>query len=901
MRKESGKFLLFVSFVFHLVANLGALSFFSFPSHQPCLILTGFRRIRYVLPAFPPQVRSPAVSGITLAKNIYVGDFLPKEFQERLEQEIGFREAIEQAQKKILITKILDTGRVAIRNLEAYPLSSLWAIYHVASSQISSDLTFAQFQEVYKIVVEGFKDAGITKYLDQSKAYDVYKGEASRVWTAIEKEFPAEIPELTHLAVAVRDVVQEGVINADASDKIFILTQRMEELVSLAEFARLLREKDPQIRNELVEELKRVGSGRGAQAINDALETVKEAVMKVEGFALHPQQYLGGYLLFKGGFSLDMKTGEGKTLTEVTAAYLLNKAAGKKLIIFEAKDELAKKDIEETDKIYKALNLKVGIINEKNVGNVDIESYDVIYAEASRPVFHFMFQFFQGFTHSYDNWRAIASEEDAVLIESAMSPMIISGDKISLLVPDKEFLLSKSEAARQEITKPGGFIDRSVKGEISANKFIEELAGRDIWLARAAETWLFYHKDVHYVIERGKIVIIGELTQEARRGQQWMAGLHQLIEAKEGLSLSDFQRTQMLYTLSQFFGKRLKLQGGSTGSADPFADFLKQTYGLETIRMPRSKPLRRDEYEYLFFNENKRLEYTIDKIKELTRKGHPILIWQSTILDVKNYRDSLIKKGIPSNKIQILTAQEAMQGRVSGIVKQAGQSGMITIATDLGGRGLNIKPHKEHLVVIIPALPSEWSLIQIGGRTGRHGAKGELYILISHEELKAAGINVPDSLFGESGFIDLESDSLEISLLNKQIDMLQKQRTQLLLSRFTLQLASQTKAVNMIDQFIAYDSEAKRNPRQLARKWLNDIDKDPEIAPIKDVLLGIINNCDPKLVLDAIIKAIYQKMQELLNPPKITDELFSYIKSLDEDLFWKGLKKQAINNIARGP
>ncbi|MDP1998488.1 MAG: preprotein translocase subunit SecA, partial [Rhodoferax sp.] len=440
-------------------------------------------------------------------------------------------------------------------------------------------------------------------------------------------------------------------------------------------------------------------------------------VMKMRHFDV---QMLGGMSLHNGKIS-EMGTGEGKTLTATLPVYL-NALTGKGVHVVTVNDYLANRDAQWMGKLYNFLGLSVGI----NLPNMPREEKQAAY----RADITYGTNNEYGFDYLRDNMvyeaadrvqrglnYAIVDEVDSILIDEARTPLIISGQAedhtdlylaINKVVP----LLFKQEGEEdprtgEGITKPGDFtLDEKTRqvflteqGHESAEKILFELGlipeGATLYdpanitlmhhLYAALRANHLYHRDQHYVVQEGEVVIVDEFTGRLMSGRRWSEGLHQAVEAKEGVGIQPENQTMASITFQNYFRLYSKL-AGMTGTADTEAYEFQEIYGLETVVMPPNRPSKRvDQLDRVYKTTREKYEAAIADIRECYERGQPVLVGTTSIENSEIIADLLQKEKLPH---QVLNAKQ--HAREADIVAQAGRAKMITIATNMAGRGTDI-------------------------------------------------------------------------------------------------------------------------------------------------------------------------------------------------------------------
>jgi preprotein translocase subunit SecA len=452
----------------------------------------------------------------------------------------------------------------------------------------------------------------------------------------------------------------------------------------------------------------------------DAFAVVREASKRVMKMRHFDVQLLGGMSLHNGKIS-EMGTGEGKTLTATLPVYL-NALSGKGVHVVTVNDYLANRDAQWMGKLYNFLGMSVGINLPQMPREEKQAAYrsDITYGTNNE----------YGFDYLRDNMVyevadrvqrglnfAIVDEVDSILIDEARTPLIISGqaeDHTSLYVAINKVvpLLTRQEGEAdprtgEGVTKPGDFtldekshqVFLTEQGHESAERILFELGlipqGATLYdpanitlmhhLYAALRANHLYHRDQHYVVQQGEIVIVDEFTGRLMSGRRWSDGLHQAVEAKEGVSIQPENQTLASITFQNYFRLYGKL-AGMTGTADTEAYEFQEIYGLETVVMPHNRPNKRqDQLDRVYKTTKEKYEASIKDIRECFERGQPVLVGTTSIENSEIIANLLEKEKLPH---QVLNAKQ--HAKEADIVAQAGRPKMITIATNMAGRGTDI-------------------------------------------------------------------------------------------------------------------------------------------------------------------------------------------------------------------
>ncbi|MEK7601545.1 MAG: preprotein translocase subunit SecA [Patescibacteria group bacterium] len=559
-----------------------------------------------------------------------------------------------------------------------------------------------------------------------------------------------------------------------------------------------LKEKTFEFKKRLAEGL---AGGAAEAAVLDSLApeafaAVREASRRTLGQRHFDVQLIGGMILHQGNIS-EMRTGEGKTLVATLPAYL-NALTGKGVHIVTVNDYLSRRDAVWMGEVYDALGLTVGIINHEASFLYDasrIPAEDAAQDDATRDAtgaFKVVHDFLQpcsrreayaaditygtnnefGFDYLRDNLEyekqnlrqrlpqtggyhfAIVDEIDSILIDEARTPLIISAP-----VSDAEALYGKFAAIAQTLTPEEDYTVEEKHKQISLTDSGIEKAERalgvdniytdaGIKLVHHLETSVrakaLFHKDKEYVIRDGQVVIVDEFTGRLQPGRRWSEGLHQAIEAKEGVSIQQESRTFASITFQNYFRLYEKL-AGMTGTAMTSSEEFYKVYGLNTVVVPTNKAVTRSDLDDLIFQtENGKYRAIAKRVKELHEKGQPVLVGTASVEKNEMLAAHFKQEGIPH---EVLNAKN--HEREGEIIAQAGRKGGVTIATNMAGRGVDIKLGGN------PGTPEEYEGVkefgglfvlgterhearridnQLRGRSGRQGDPGETQFYVSLED-----------------------------------------------------------------------------------------------------------------------------------------------------------------------
>ncbi|MCW8955292.1 MAG: preprotein translocase subunit SecA [Gammaproteobacteria bacterium] len=447
------------------------------------------------------------------------------------------------------------------------------------------------------------------------------------------------------------------------------------------------------------------------ELLPEAFAVVREAGRRAMSMRHFDVQLIGGIALHKGNIA-EMRTGEGKTLVATLAAYL-NALSGKGVHVITVNDYLATRDAEWMGRLYSFLGMSVGVA----VSGMDPLQKKQAYAADITYGTNNEF----GFDYLRDNMAfsaeervqrelnfAIVDEVDSILIDEARTPLIISGptsDNSELYVKFNDLVRFLQRAEDEE--SAGDFTvdekNKQIHMTESGQEHIEQLLLKDgilgendslysaaninliHYLNAALRANVIYQKDVHYIVQNGKIVIVDEFTGRTMEGRRWSDGLHQAIEAKEGVSIENENQTLASITFQNYFRLYDKL-AGMTGTADTEAFEFQQIYGLEVMVIPTHMDIARKDYgDLIFLTQEEKFDAIVEDIEDCQQRQQPVLVGTASI-EASEYLSSLLdKSGIKHN---VLNAKQ--HEREANIIAEAGSPGAVTIATNMAGRGTDI-------------------------------------------------------------------------------------------------------------------------------------------------------------------------------------------------------------------
>jgi preprotein translocase subunit SecA len=593
---------------------------------------------------------------------------------------------------------------------------------------------------------------------------------------------------------------------------------------------------DEELKAKTVEFRERLDKGENLdQILPEAFATVREASKRVFGMRHFDVQLIGGMVLNSGQIA-EMRTGEGKTLTATLPAYL-NALPSKGVHIVTVNDYLAKRDAETNRALFEFLGMTVGI----NVPNMhpqekkDAYQADILYGTNNEFGFDYLrdnMAFRVEDRVQRERFFAVVDEVDSILIDEARTPLIISGPaedssdlytRINTLIPHLE---QQDQEDSEEYRGDGHYTvdekSKQVHLTETGQEFVEELLIKNGMMEEgdtlysptnisllhhvnaALRAHVLFEKNVDYIVnEQGEVVIVDEHTGRTMPGRRWSEGLHQAVEAKEGVKIQNENQTLASITFQNYFRLYDKLSG-MTGTADTEAFEFQSIYGLETVVIPTNKPMvRNDMPDVVYRTEVEKFNAIIEDIKERAAKGQPSLVGTVSI-----EKSELLSNALKQAKIKHNVLNAKFHEREAEIVAEAGTPGAVTIATNMAGRGTDIvlggswqakveqldNPSQEQ----IDAIKAEWKVIhdqvleagglhiigterhesrridnQLRGRSGRQGDAGSSRFYLSMED-QLLRIFTSDRMASliQSGMD--EGEAIESKMLSRSIEKAQR-------------------------------------------------------------------------------------------------------------------------------
>ncbi|WP_445479382.1 accessory Sec system translocase SecA2 [Lysinibacillus irui] len=482
--------------------------------------------------------------------------------------------------------------------------------------------------------------------------------------------------------------------------------------------------------------------------IPDAFAVVREASKRVLGMRHFDVQLIGGLVLAEGNIA-EMPTGEGKTLVASLPSYV-RALEGKGVHVITVNDYLAKRDYELVGQIHRFLGLTVGLNVPMMEADAKKEAYnaDITYGVGTEF----------GFDYLRDNMAysladkvqrpyhfAIIDEVDSVLIDEAKTPLIIAGK-----MPSNEELHRIAAMLAKRFKKDEDYdFDEETKATSLTDKGIEKVEAAfnidnlyDLehqtlfhYVIQAVRAHVMFKRDVDYIVKEDKIELVDMFTGRILEGRSLSDGLHQAIEAKEGVTITDENKSMAQITIQNYFRMYPKLSG-MTGTAKTQEKEIREVYGMEVVQIPTNRPRQRiDQPDIIFSTQEAKYKYVAAEVKKRHEKGQPILIGTTSILQSETVADYLKKEKLTFQLLNAKTVEQEVE-----LISQAGQKGRITVATNMAGRGTDImlgeEVHELGGLYVIGTEKHESRRVdnQLRGRSGRQGDVGESRFILSIED-----------------------------------------------------------------------------------------------------------------------------------------------------------------------
>ncbi|MEH6986965.1 preprotein translocase subunit SecA [Cytobacillus firmus] len=565
------------------------------------------------------------------------------------------------------------------------------------------------------------------------------------------------------------------------------LTKMAEEIDALASDMEKLS--DEQLREKTEEFKARYQKGETVDdLLTEAFAVVREAAKRVLGLYPYPVQLMGGISLHDGNIS-EMKTGEGKTLTATMPVYL-NALTGKGVHVVTVNEYLASRDATEMGLLYEFLGLTVGL----NLNGLSKEEKQAAYAaDITYSTNNEL-----GFDYLRDNMvlykeqkvqrplhYAVIDEVDSILIDEARTPLIISGSAqkstqlyiqanafVSRLKKDEDFTYDEKTKGVQ-LTEEG--MTKAEKAFGIDNLFDISHVALNHHITQALKAHSSMHLDVDYVVQDDEIVIVDQFTGRLMKGRRYSDGLHQAIEAKEGLEIQNESMTLATITFQNYFRMYEKL-AGMTGTAKTEEEEFRNIYNMNVVVIPTNRPIARDDRaDLIYATMDGKFRAVVEDIAERHKKGQPVLVGTVAIETSEIISKYLSKKGVPHN---VLNAKN--HGREAEIILDAGKQGAVTIATNMAGRGTDIKLGEgvKELggLCVIGTERHESRRIdnQLRGRSGRQGDPGvtQFYLSMEDELMRRFGSDNMKSMMERLGMDDTQP--IQSKMVSRAVESAQK-------------------------------------------------------------------------------------------------------------------------------
>ena len=578
-------------------------------------------------------------------------------------------------------------------------------------------------------------------------------------------------------------------------NKVFDQNKRdIKKLTKIAEKIELLADEtaalsDEQLKQKTEEFKARYQKGETLDdLLVEAFAVVREAAKRVLGLYPYPVQLMGGASLHEGNIS-EMKTGEGKTLTATMPVYL-NAVSGKGVHVVTVNEYLATRDAAEMGQLYNFLGLTVGL----NLNGLSREekqaayNADITYGTNNE----FGFDYLRDNMVLYNEQKvqrplfyAVIDEVDSILIDEARTPLIISGSAqkstqlyvranifVSSLKPEKDYTYDEKTKGVQ-LTEEG--MSKAERVFQIENLFDVSNVAINHHITQALKAHASMHKDIDYVVQDGEIVIVDQFTGRLMKGRRYSDGLHQAIEAKENLEIQNESMTLATITFQNYFRMYKKL-AGMTGTAKTEEEEFRNIYNMSVVVIPTNRDIVRDDRaDLIYASMDGKFRAVVEDIAERHKNGQPVLVGTVAIETSEIISKYLSKKGIPHN---VLNAKN--HEREAEIIATAGEKGAVTIATNMAGRGTDIKlgegVKEAGGLAVIGTERHESRRIdnQLRGRSGRQGDPGvtQFYLSMEDELMRRFGSDNMKSMMTRLGMDD--SQPIQSKMVSRAVESAQK-------------------------------------------------------------------------------------------------------------------------------
>ena len=675
---------------------------------------------------------------------------------------------------------------------------------------------------------------------------------------------------------------------------------------------------DEELKHKTIEFKERLAKGETLDdLLVEAYATVREASKRVLNMRHYRVQLVGGVILHQGRIT-EMRTGEGKTLVSTLPAYL-NALEGKGVHIVTVNDYLAHRDAEEMGKLHQFLGLTVGVVLNGLTNDERREAYncDITYATNNELGFDYLrdnMVIYENQLVMRDLHYAIIDEVDSVLIDEARTPLIISGQSgkstrlyeacdvlARQMVRGEEVELSKMDMLmNEEKEETGDFavnekdknVTLTLQGVHKVEKFfhLENLADpenleiqHNIILALRAHNLMFRDKD--YVVKDDEVLIVDEFTGRIMPGRRYSDGLHQAIEAKEGVKVNRESKTLATITFQNFFNKYSK-KAGMTGTALTEEKEFRDIYGMDVIEVPTNLPIARvDHHDAVYKTHKEKIHAVVEEIKASHAIGQPVLVGTITIEGSEEISALLKRAGIPH---KVLNAK--FHELEAEIIKDAGQKGAVTIATNMAGRGTDIKLGEGVKEVgglkIIGTERHESRRIdnQLRGRAGRQGDPGEskFYLSLEDDLMRLFGSERLMSVFNSLGIQD--GEEIQHKMLTNAIE---KAQTKIENNNFGIRK-------NLLEYDQVNNEQREVIYKERRRVLDGESMRDTIFKMIGDDVEHIVNNCisDEQMAEEWDIASLNTELLPIIpiEPVKLTKE---QLNTFTKDQLAQQIKEEA--------
>ncbi len=692
------------------------------------------------------------------------------------------------------------------------------------------------------------------------------------------------------------------------------LEKKAKQIEALAD--EMERLTDDQLRAKTVEFKDRINNGETLDdLLVEAFAVVREAARRVLGLYPFRVQLMGGIVLHDGNIA-EMKTGEGKTLTSTMPVYL-NALSGKGVHVITVNDYLARRDATEMGQVYEFLGLTVGLNLSEMTREEKQAAYNADITYGTNNEF--------GFDYLRDNMVlykeqmvqrplnfAVIDEVDSILIDEARTPLIISGSankSTQLYVQANAFVNTLREDVDYTVDIKTKSVQLTEEGMTKAEKafgidnlFNLQHVTLNHHINQALRAKAIMQRDVDYVVQDGEIIIVDQFTGRLMKGRRYSDGLHQAIEAKEGVQIQNESKTMATITFQNYFRMYEKL-AGMTGTAKTEEEEFRNIYNMNVIVIPTNRPIIRDDRPDLIYSTMKgKFRAVVEDIAERHKKGQPVLVGTVAIETSELVSQMLTKKGIKHN---VLNAKN--HEREAEIIAQAGQKGAVTIATNMAGRGTDIKLGEgvKELggLAVIGTERHESRRIdnQLRGRSGRQGDPGvtQFYLSMEDELMRRFGSDNMKSMMERLGMDDTQP--IQSKMVTRAVESAQKRvegnnfdaRKRLLQYDDVIR---QQREIIYKQRFEVIDSD---NLRDVVEKMIKSVieknvnsyasaEEPPEnwnlkglvhfinanLLPENDITIDVLTRKEPEEMIDLIFAKVielYNEKEEQLGPEKMRE------------------------------